>query len=908
MNLNFNTFLNWENGSRDTVDFKKTYVYMAGCDLVSGLLLSQIVYYYLPSKYSDKDKLRVEKNGHFWIAKARDEWWDEICISPKQFDHASSNLVDIGLIEKKVMKFDNNPTIHVRIIQDNFMKAWHDAVNPLLTKGKKGNYPKAKKEIDQTVNSCNKEGYIEYNKEENTTPALPFSQKGTTQSSGVDGQHNEQALFIQISQCNDLLQLATVTSYVQESEWLLTGQKAILFEQIEQARIRLMDNGTQKENVTMVQDNGQESIDLSAILSPERFDWLNSWLKGNGYKVKGLIDHGKDVSFCLITKSGSYTVNFSGNDRSIVASPAWEWQSQAITTTNVQGDDYLMVTPEQMAQANSGKGEDTIVNAPSMFGTQEMTPAQEKAYIAEQLAVFEARNGISSQEFYAKWQAGEARDTYENNVWAMTYEAIQKVSHKAKAKPNLFGIPVILDDNMLENEVRMVSPQEHIGNANKMVQSTVSGIDMASGQDKIVIVSNPQGLTEFFSQEQWNEMKDMYRSATMTKVQKRQVEQYYQQIQREEDVPLPYTATLPQRTLGFDTSSQDAKIMATNTSNQQKRNLAHPSAVSGDSSKPKPTVKDYHDKAMEYMHWAISIRDFGQLPENDTPLLDRQEGKDETVRQLFLDALKYERLAAENVPSSEKSEPTRSILYCSAASLAYNAQSYEVAKELIKTGLTKNTPQRERDKLLGLRKDVDKAMKALVTPKVAKLDLPQVFLEKWCEEVLGYQIASSSWGREKRTVKALLTKGTDFEEKFNELAGIYRYMKQKPYCKDRHVFIQEVASNLPAWIGIGRPSSLIASKPQWQLDKEKREAKRDESSALWSELVRLTGGLDSQGNRHAMMYGRTQGKEAKAMMSAGLKAVVEKMSQGGMYSTIMDMDATGMEIAFRNAIKRVIKE
>jgi len=65
----WSNFLLWETASRDTVDFKTIYVDMAD-DLVAGLLLSQIVYWYLPSK-EGRSKLRVFKDGYYWIAKTR---------------------------------------------------------------------------------------------------------------------------------------------------------------------------------------------------------------------------------------------------------------------------------------------------------------------------------------------------------------------------------------------------------------------------------------------------------------------------------------------------------------------------------------------------------------------------------------------------------------------------------------------------------------------------------------------------------------------------------------------------------------------------------------------------------------------------------------------------------------------
>jgi hypothetical protein len=151
MTDDFSKFLSWETTTRDTIDFKTAYVDMAG-DLVAGLLLSQIVYWHLPGK-DGRSKLRVYKDGHFWIAKQRNEWWNEIRITPKQFDRACKVLVDKGLVVKSYHRFNGLRTMHVRLLPDAFMQQWDQVVeqrgNPQLTKGKDRDIPKVKTGIDQ---------------------------------------------------------------------------------------------------------------------------------------------------------------------------------------------------------------------------------------------------------------------------------------------------------------------------------------------------------------------------------------------------------------------------------------------------------------------------------------------------------------------------------------------------------------------------------------------------------------------------------------------------------------------------------------------------------------------------------------------------------------------------------------
>lgn len=117
--MDLKEFLLWEQATRDCIDVKKIYVDMAD-DLVAGVLLSQIVYWNLPDKQG-KTKLRVVKDGHLWLAKGRENWWDECRIKPRQFDTAFKKLEEQGLVEKKTFKFNGDPTLHIRILWDKFL-------------------------------------------------------------------------------------------------------------------------------------------------------------------------------------------------------------------------------------------------------------------------------------------------------------------------------------------------------------------------------------------------------------------------------------------------------------------------------------------------------------------------------------------------------------------------------------------------------------------------------------------------------------------------------------------------------------------------------------------------------------------------------------------------------------------
>jgi hypothetical protein len=155
---NFDKFLLWEAKSRDTIDFKKIYVDIAG-DLIAGLLLSQIIYWYLPGE-KGKTKLRVLKQGYYWIAKERNDWWDEIRITPKQFDRASNILTRKGIIVKDHFRFNGLRTVHIRLEYDCFMELWQTELErpafpqrgtPHFPKSKDRDTPKGKTGIHQKV-------------------------------------------------------------------------------------------------------------------------------------------------------------------------------------------------------------------------------------------------------------------------------------------------------------------------------------------------------------------------------------------------------------------------------------------------------------------------------------------------------------------------------------------------------------------------------------------------------------------------------------------------------------------------------------------------------------------------------------------------------------------------------------
>jgi hydroxymethylpyrimidine pyrophosphatase-like HAD family hydrolase len=142
---NFEDFLRWEDVSKDTIDVKRIYIDIAN-DLVAGILLSQIIYWNLPSK-SGRTRLRVRKEGELWLAKKRDDWFNEIRITGKQYDRAIKILKQLNIVDVKLFKFNGNPTNHIKLNGSVLV----DLLNEKERESRSS--PKVKKEIYQTSDS-----------------------------------------------------------------------------------------------------------------------------------------------------------------------------------------------------------------------------------------------------------------------------------------------------------------------------------------------------------------------------------------------------------------------------------------------------------------------------------------------------------------------------------------------------------------------------------------------------------------------------------------------------------------------------------------------------------------------------------------------------------------------------------
>lgn len=175
MSITRNEFLRAELASHDTIDVKRIYIDMAG-DLIAGIVLSQIVFWHLPNKKGGS-KLAVKHDGHVWLAKKREDWWDECRVKPKQLDRCLADLEEVGLIATAVYKFGGTPVKHVRLDWDFFLNRWAQFLPSASDETEAEAAREAEGEIDLPQGGKStflfEEGHIQREPSENTDSLSP---------------------------------------------------------------------------------------------------------------------------------------------------------------------------------------------------------------------------------------------------------------------------------------------------------------------------------------------------------------------------------------------------------------------------------------------------------------------------------------------------------------------------------------------------------------------------------------------------------------------------------------------------------------------------------------------------------------------------------------------------------------
>ena len=180
-------------------------------DLIAGTLLSQIMYWFSKDKSGNR-KVKIYKDGYYWLAKGRNDWADEIRISSKQYDNAIKKLKKKGFVETKLYKFESVPTTHIRPIYDSINKEiekWKCAVaeeisqdvDLNLPKGEIGIYPNGKTEFTQRDNSITETTNKDYYTDNTNINAFNSEESNVNNINAFNSSQKERALFLDMNNC-----------------------------------------------------------------------------------------------------------------------------------------------------------------------------------------------------------------------------------------------------------------------------------------------------------------------------------------------------------------------------------------------------------------------------------------------------------------------------------------------------------------------------------------------------------------------------------------------------------------------------------------------------------------------------------------------------------------------------------
>ena len=114
-------WINANDSGNQIIAVRVPFIRMLGGNGNDAILLSQILYWNMPSK-EGQTKLRVRRDGELWLAKAHKDWEAETGINEHTARRSIERLKKEKLIATKVMRFGGNPTVHIRVVWEELEK------------------------------------------------------------------------------------------------------------------------------------------------------------------------------------------------------------------------------------------------------------------------------------------------------------------------------------------------------------------------------------------------------------------------------------------------------------------------------------------------------------------------------------------------------------------------------------------------------------------------------------------------------------------------------------------------------------------------------------------------------------------------------------------------------------------
>jgi len=114
--------------NEDAVNIPKIYYDVTDGDHAAAAVLDEILFWTLPNKKRNSTALRVRKDGILWLAVSRAEWWERKRLSERQADHGIEKLLELGIIDKCIHRFNGHGQMHLRVVGPAFFDLYGKAL------------------------------------------------------------------------------------------------------------------------------------------------------------------------------------------------------------------------------------------------------------------------------------------------------------------------------------------------------------------------------------------------------------------------------------------------------------------------------------------------------------------------------------------------------------------------------------------------------------------------------------------------------------------------------------------------------------------------------------------------------------------------------------------------------------
>ena len=114
--------------NEDSVNIPKIYYDITDGDHAAAAVLDEILFWTLPNKKRNSTALRVRKEGILWLSVSRAEWWDRKRLSERQADRGIEKLLELGLIDKCIHRFNGHGQMHLRVVGQVFFDLYGKAL------------------------------------------------------------------------------------------------------------------------------------------------------------------------------------------------------------------------------------------------------------------------------------------------------------------------------------------------------------------------------------------------------------------------------------------------------------------------------------------------------------------------------------------------------------------------------------------------------------------------------------------------------------------------------------------------------------------------------------------------------------------------------------------------------------